>query len=108
MGERPAAAVKKEKKPWGDKKRTGNNYLLFDAPFLAALCTTTQSSFYVPGRLSGASIPTNPISSTYKQVEVLLDTGAVMGNYCSRRVGEWVRKHHPQCWERCEEGEEVA
>ncbi|KAJ1394924.1 hypothetical protein B484DRAFT_407734 [Ochromonadaceae sp. CCMP2298] len=31
-----------------------------------------------------------------------------MGNYCSTRVGNWVREQHPECWEEIGEGEEVA
>ncbi|KAJ1384894.1 hypothetical protein B484DRAFT_426023, partial [Ochromonadaceae sp. CCMP2298] len=42
-----------------------------------------------------------------KKVKALLDTGAVVGNYCSIAVGEWTRQHFPQCWSDTESTESV-
>ncbi|KAJ1423397.1 hypothetical protein B484DRAFT_420652 [Ochromonadaceae sp. CCMP2298] len=30
------------------------------------------------------------------------DTGAVMGDYCSKEIGNWVRITHPECWQEVE------
>ncbi|KAJ1387950.1 hypothetical protein B484DRAFT_484691, partial [Ochromonadaceae sp. CCMP2298] len=42
------------------------------------------------GSLCGTHNITNTLTPpAYMQVDALLDTGAVLGNYCSRAVGEW-------------------
>ncbi|KAJ1397548.1 hypothetical protein B484DRAFT_406937, partial [Ochromonadaceae sp. CCMP2298] len=42
------------------------------------------------------------------QVETLLDTGAVQGDYCSRAVGYYVRQHCPENWQAADEEETIA
>jgi hypothetical protein len=86
------------KKPWEKKKKSGM-YLTHDLPFLAAL-RAPDTEYLIVGLLRGAS---TDITNTYKHtdplsVQVLLDTGAVMDNYCSKAVGKWVRLHFPKCW----------
>jgi hypothetical protein len=86
-------------KPKGNKTwvKKGNNHA-HDAPLLASLCHTSDPQYLITGRLTGArnNITSNyPISHT--QCKVLLDTGAVMGNYCSKQIGNWVRATHPEC-----------
>ncbi|KAJ1399359.1 hypothetical protein B484DRAFT_471537, partial [Ochromonadaceae sp. CCMP2298] len=61
------------------------------------------------GSLRGTCDITNTLTPpAYMQVNSLLDTGAVLGNYCSRAVGEWVRQHRPECWRTAEGVEEIA
>jgi hypothetical protein len=42
------------------------------------------------------------------QVDTLLDTGAVQGDYCSRAVGDYVRQHCPENWRAADEEETIA
>ncbi|KAJ1419366.1 hypothetical protein B484DRAFT_400203 [Ochromonadaceae sp. CCMP2298] len=42
------------------------------------------------------------------QVETLLDTGAVQGDYCSRAVGDYVRQHCLEDWQAADEEESIA
>ncbi|KAJ1390828.1 hypothetical protein B484DRAFT_473543, partial [Ochromonadaceae sp. CCMP2298] len=72
------------KKPWNKKK--GAN-LIHDLPFLAAL-RAPESEYLISGLLRGASTD-NTNTHTHTDplpVHVLLDTGAVVDNYCSKAV----------------------
>jgi hypothetical protein len=56
-----------------------------------------------------ASVNTKSNSpAPHMQLKTLLDTGAVMGNYCSKAVGDWLRATHPDCWSDVDSGEDVA
>jgi hypothetical protein len=87
-----AAMPKDPKKKWQKK---GKCHLRINAPYLAILrgaCDNTDTL----------------VSPTFLHVKALLDTGAVVGNYCSLEVGEWVRQYHPVSWHPSESEEEIA
>jgi hypothetical protein len=109
----PTAAPKKpfdkaaKKQPWQSKK--GKCTLHIDAPYFAALCAISDPSYFIAGSLRGTHNITNTLTPpAYMQVNSLLDTGAVLGNYCFRVVDEWVRQHHLECWRTAESVEEIA
>ncbi|KAJ1385547.1 hypothetical protein B484DRAFT_484779, partial [Ochromonadaceae sp. CCMP2298] len=102
VGKRLAAAGKSKsvndrddaggKKPW-EKKR--GEHFHTDAPLLAALCVADES-YLVTATVVGAVTPNDSI--TPLTVQALLDTGAVIDNYCSKAVGNYIRHNHPKSW----------
>jgi hypothetical protein len=76
---------------------------------LAALCSTSDPSYLIAGRIHANHEITNPaIPFTSMQVHALIDSGGVHGDYCSRAVGEWVRQHYPDCWRAADSEEEIS
>jgi hypothetical protein len=70
-----------------------------------------DNKIVMPGAeiLRGTCDVTNTLTpSAYMQVNSLLDAGAVLGNYCSRAVGDWVHQHRPECWRTAGGVEEIA
>jgi hypothetical protein len=59
------------------------------------------------GAVVGAHDNTPHHDTTPLTVQVLLDTGAVIDNYCSKAVGDWVRRRFPQSWETDDTSEPV-
>jgi hypothetical protein len=92
----------------GAKQQRGRCNYAHDAPYLAAICAN-DDSYLIAGSLTG-SCDANTInaSTTLLPVQVLLDTGAVVDNYCSKAVGVWMRQHFPESWSADSTNEPVA
>jgi hypothetical protein len=98
---------------YGDR---GKSNLRADALFLNAICGKLAAMriaglphYLITGALQGAGdSDTNPPTHSPLSVQVLLDTRAVLDNYCSKAVRNWVRQHWPQCWHAAGNAEDVA
>jgi hypothetical protein len=94
--------------PAGAKQQRGECNHVHDAPHLAALCTANDS-YLVAGSLTGScDANTTNESTTALQVRVLLDTGAVVDNYGSKAVGDWMRQNAPASWSEDSSSEPVG
>jgi hypothetical protein len=91
MEMRQSAAPLKKRSDREEKKKFQKKleYHAHDAIILASICSSTDPNYLVAGRLTGASVKTKSnFPVPHMQVKTLLDTGAVMGNYCSKAVGD--------------------
>jgi hypothetical protein len=79
-------------------KHRGECNFVHDAPLLATLCASNDH-YFVPGVIFGTGANTTDPNHPTLTVQVLPDTGAVIDNYCSEAVGDWVRLRFPECWD---------
>jgi hypothetical protein len=97
MGDKPVGdKPHKERRAW--QKGAGECNYTIDAPYLASICSTNDS-YLVAGSLTGScDVDTTNASTPLLPVQVLLDTGVVVDNYCSKAIGVWMRQNCPESW----------